>query len=75
MSYNSESKERRLRTVLRKLNAEEFEPFVAFLESRRDEISDTLAKGTEIPTLYRAQGRLEIVTDLLNQIKRNRNFS
>jgi hypothetical protein len=75
MSYNSGSEERRLRTVFRKLNAEEFEPFVAFLESRRDEISDTLAKGTEMQTLYRAQGRLEVVKDLLNLIERNRNFS
>lgn len=75
MSYNSGVEERRLRAVFRKLNAEEFAPLVAFLESRRDEICDTLAKGTEIPTLYRAQGRLEIVKDLLNQIERNRNFS
>lgn len=75
MSYNVETEERKLRSVFRLLNSQEFRPFVAFLESRFDEVSDTLAKGTEVQTLYRAQGRLDVIKDLLDRIKSNRNFS
>ena len=75
MSYNKGTEEGKLRSVFRSLNTQEFAPFVAFLESRQDEICDTLAKGTELPTLYRAQGRLDAIKELLTKIKSNRNFS
>lgn len=75
MSYNSGTEERKLRYAFHKLNTSEFEPLVAFLESRLEDSRETLAKGTELQTLFRAQGRVEVLRDLLKQIAGNRNFS
>lgn len=75
MSYNMAGEDRRTRIVFRKLNGEEFSPLVGFLEQQLRRADDTLAKATEVATLYRAQGRHEVLAQLLETIANHRNYS
>ena len=62
----------RTASVLRDLNRSEFLPFIRFLEDRLAHARETLENATETATLYRAQGHVKELEDILETIAASR---
>lgn len=67
--YNgNECTESQVINVLRTLNRSEMQPFICFLKDRIKEAHDTLETASEPAILYRAQGRVTELKEILETI-------
>lgn len=68
--YSAEKQE--LAVCLNRLRSPEFSAFARFLKTRLEERSETLSNATDMLLVYRMQGQIRAIKDILETIEADR---
>ena len=71
----TEQEKEQLSIALQRMRGGEFQPFVKLLEDRIRDRTDTLRNTSDPVVVYRMQGQIMALSDLLTTIGGNPNFS
>ena len=71
----TEQEKEQLSITLQRMRGGEFQPFVKLLEDRIRDRTDTLRNTSDPVVVYRMQGQIMALSDLLTTIGGNPNFS
>jgi hypothetical protein len=71
----TEQEKEQLSITLQRMRSGEFQPFVKLLEDRIRDRTDTLRNTSDPVVVYRMQGQIMALSDLLTTIGGNPNFS